>query len=74
MSSLAIEVKEADEVIRVLKEAVRPDGPFLGNHPSKVQSDNGKEYANKVFQDHCIQNDVEYVQGLPYSPWVNGQG
>jgi transposase InsO family protein len=57
----------------VITDAVDKDGPYLGNCPSKLQSDNGKEYINEDFQDFCAENGTEFLHGLPYSPWVQGQ-
>ena len=71
--SIALEDKFAEHTIQVCIRTCRPDGPFLGRFPSKVQTDNGKEYENSTFKTWCKENNVDFAHGLPYSPHVQGQ-
>lgn len=46
---------------------------MLEGFPSIVQSDNGKEFKNKILEDYLAENQVIHKFGHPRHPQSQGQ-
>ena len=65
--SYLLETKSSEEVIINLNDFISHYGS-----PKIIQSDNGKEFSNTLFNDYCAEHDIEIIHSRPRHPQTNG--
>ena len=65
--SYILNIKKSDKILGCLKE-------FINRHnkPNKIQKDNGKEFVNRLIEDHYNINNISIVRGRTYHPQSKG--
>ena len=59
--------KRSDTVLGNIKDFINKFGK-----PLSIQSDNGKEFANSLLSEYCINNNIKLIHGRPYHPQSQG--
>ena len=62
-----LKTKEAKEVCRKIEIFCENFGL-----PKILQTDNGKEFDNKILNDYCLENNIKLIHSSPYHPQTNG--
>ena len=65
--SFPVENNNAVNALKCLKEFY-----ILIGYPKILQSDNGSEYKNNLFQEFCNQHNIQHIFSSPYHPQTNG--
>lgn len=65
--TIPIKDKTAESIVIALEPLIQH------YYPKIIQSDNGGEFVNKLFNEMCRRNRVRHVTGKSYSPNVNGR-
>ena len=60
-----IQNKKAENILSCLKDFIVKNGI-----PQKINTDNGKEFVNKLLIDYCINNNIIFLKGRPYHPQI----
>lgn len=57
------------------KEAVNRLGAIFARFgfPESLKADNGTQFKSEDFQDYCIENNINFVEIIPYWPRENGE-
>jgi transposase InsO family protein len=59
--------KNAESVIGNVKTFVNVYGK-----PNKIHTDNGKEFSNRLLEEYCRINNIQFIHGRPYHPQSQG--
>ena len=46
---------------------------WIHSYAKLIQSDNGKEFTNKILNTYLAEKEVKYLYGLPYHPQSQGE-
>ena len=65
--SFPVENNNAVNALNCLKEFC-----ILIGYTKILQSDNGSEYKNNLFQEFCNQHNIQHIFSSPYHPQTNG--
>jgi len=69
VSAVPLRNKEDDTTLQGLEKIVHEQNG--GVYPKMLQSDNGTEFKNKIFQDWARQHDVKLINTMTYTPTGN---
>jgi hypothetical protein len=68
----ALTKKTSNKVVDALRDILRDNYTKTGGYPRVIQSDNGKEFANKKLKDMLNSNSIKHILSLPYLPQAQG--
>ena len=63
--SYPLNTKESLEIYSKIKSFIEIDGK-----PNYLIKDNGKEFKNTLLKNFCKENQITFLNGLPYSPFT----
>jgi len=65
--SFPVENNNGVKALNCLKEFY-----ILKGYPKIIQSDNGSEFKNNLFQEFCTKHNIEHIFSSQYHPQTNG--